>query len=148
MKQILLLIVFMIFRDIACAQFEWAADASLVGYTPVIENKFVAQEKEIAYAIILSKRNQEEQFRSLTIKIYVNPKTGEQSLQIKSRINRKVLIELKNMSEDELLFQPYQLKRGNNIIPFENDEVGTKAFSLRLCKPESNKSSTFLIMKQ
>jgi hypothetical protein len=145
MKRILTFLLLFFLNDDSFAQNDITIHLS-PNPPPAEEEKYNSG-ANIEYLTAGTSEHIQNKFKNYLIKISANKKTGVLLLQINSPKNREVLLELQNIEEDEVFFQAVNLEKGNNIIRFEFENTSV-AYTLKLGKFNSNRTSSFLLLKQ
>lgn len=98
------------------------------------------------YLLVNAENKVSSKYKSMDIKISTED-SGTMSLNIQSNRNQNVLIEIKNNLDDELLFKPVHLKKGNNIISFDTDEVPYFLY-LKIGKIHADNCGSFIVFRK
>ena len=109
------------------------------------ENSIV-DDVNTGYLLVNTDKKLPSEYKNLQMKVLPLDESGTISVMINSNRNRTILIEVKNNSDDELLFQSVNLKKGNNIISFDNDN--SKVLFLKVGKMDSNNNASFVVLRK
>ncbi len=106
---------FLLFANNSSAQLDFAFASNPNNHltTEIINTD---SDAAVSYMQITTVEKQKGEFKNLQIKISPNVVSGMMSLEINSEKDRSVLIEFKNIIEDVLIYQSFDLKQATIVF--------------------------------